>query len=581
MAFASASLTAQNVAAQGDFVGTLGPLTLKLHIKAAPDGHLTGTLDSPTQGANGILCTDFVVEGSTLSFKVPAVTGTWSGAIESGGGILSGTWSQGTPLPLTFSRDTFELAATPSAVDGIWLGSSQFQGRSVRTQLIVESGTKGEQRCTVDSPDLGVFGLGCANVMYSKDDLAFDVPSVQAGWHGKLSADGRKLSGTWTQQGPGAPAPSRLDFDRQTQRVQPVAAARPTYLPAAAPVSAADMQAVLRRDLDKTLTTGLLALDKPIGVAIGVVRDGQRSVFALGAAKPDSVFEIGSITKTFTGLLMARMVEQGKVTPDTPVRKLLPSGTVAKPSGREITVLDLVTQHSGLPRLPDNFAPANAANPYVDYREANLYQFLGKHGVEKPSDAAFLYSNLGFGLLGQALANRAGEAYPELIAKEVLRPLGMIDSAIALTADQQRRFIPAHLADLSPGRPWEFSALAGCGALRSTASDLLKYLEANMDPAKLPTLSAAFARSHELLAEVGPGSRIGYAWIYDAASGSYWHDGGTGGFTSFVSFNPRDHYAGVVLANVALNSRGNFADLLGQHIQQRLAGQPAVSLDAW
>ncbi len=103
--------------------------------------------------------------------------------------------------------------------------------------------------------------------------------------------------------------------------------------------------------------------------------------------------------------MLSQMAEQGKVTLDEPVRELLPDGTVAKPAGDEITLLDLATQHSGLPRLPDNLKPADPANPYADYGAANLYAFMAKQGVAKPKDADFLYSNLGMGLLGQALAN--------------------------------------------------------------------------------------------------------------------------------------------------------------------------------
>ena len=104
-----------------------------------------------------------------------------------------------------------------------------------------------------------------------------------------------------------------------------------------------------------------------------------------------------------------------KVKLDEPVRELLPPGTVAKPDGAEIRLFDLATQRSGLPRLPDNFAPADRDNPYADYGAANLYAFLLKHGVALPANAQYLYSNLGFGLLGQALSDRAGLPYPELL----------------------------------------------------------------------------------------------------------------------------------------------------------------------
>jgi CubicO group peptidase (beta-lactamase class C family) len=346
------------------------------------------------------------------------------------------------------------------------------------------------------------------------------------------------------------------------------------------------MQAVLDKDLEQALKSGVLSPDTSAGVAIGVVRGGVRRIFAYGTAKPDSLFEIGSITKTFTGLVLAQLIVQGKVRLDEPVRELLPPGTVAKPRGTEITLLDLITQHSGLPRMPDNFSPADPANPYADYHPANLYQFLGKHGVEKPADASFLYSNLGVGLLGQALANRAATSYANLVMEEVTEPLGMHDTVVSLSPAQQARFIQGHSRNSRPAGPWDQDALAGAGGLRSTASDMLTYLEANLNPSKptastsknARTIPAALVQSHELRAEAGPKLRIAFAWLYNPESGDYWHDGGTGGYTAFAFFNPQDDYAAIVLLNRTLGPQGSFADRIGEHISERFAGKPAISL---
>ena len=135
-----------------------------------------------------------------------------------------------------------------------------------------------------------------------------------------------------------------------------------------------------------------------------------------------------------------------------------------------IGLLDLATQHSGLPRMPDNFAPAEESNPYADYHAANMYAFLAKHGVAKPGNAPFLYSNYGFGLLGQALSNRAGEPYPQLLKDEVLDPLGMHDTTVALSPEQQARFLPGHTGVHRPAHAWDLDAFAGAGAIRSTSS---------------------------------------------------------------------------------------------------------------
>lgn len=577
--FLTGPALAEEPAVQGDYLGTLGTLHLKLHVTVAADGTLSGALDSPDQGAAGIPCADFHLQGSTLSFAVPSVHGTWQGLVGSDGATLSGTWNQGAPMPLTFTRDTFVAASKPSPVDGFWLGTLQAPGQSLRIQLTVRSDPAGQEFCTLDSLDQRGYGLACANVAWSGSDLSLEVPQVGGHWRGKLSGDGQMLSGTWTQ---GVSWP--LIFQRQMKAQLPPPPPKISYDPALAPVAAAAMQAVLSQDFAPALRSGALSAATSAGVAIGVVRNGVPRVFAWGSATPDSIFEIGSITKTFTGLVLAQMVAQGKVKLDEPVRKLLPPGTVARPRGAEITLLDLVTQHSGLPRLPDNLAPADPDNPYSDYRALNLYRFLAAHGVEKPADAPFLYSNLGVGLLGQALADHAGTSYAKLVSEEVTVPLQLSDTTVSLSAGQQARFIQGHTFDNRPARAWDMDALAGAGALRSTAADMLTYLEANLHPEGFAasgagatrTLAAALAQSHQLRADAGA-ARIAFAWLYNPQTRDYWHNGATGGYSGFAFFNLQGDYAGVVLMNRTAGAQGSLADLLGQHISERFAGRPAIA----
>jgi CubicO group peptidase (beta-lactamase class C family) len=259
---------------------------------------------------------------------------------------------------------------------------------------------------------------------------------------------------------------------------------------------------------------------------------------------------------------------------------LLPAGTVAKPDGAEITLLDLATQHSGLPRMPDNFSPADPQDPYADYRPANLYQFVAKHGVSKPADAPFNYSNLGLGLLGQALAVRAGMSYPELLKTLVTGPLGLNDTVVKLSPEQEKRFAQGHGPGHQPAHPWNIDALAGAGAIRSTAADMLTYLEAQLHPDRAPqgTLPSALEMCHQLRADGLPGMKIGLAWLYVPEKGAFWHNGGTGGFSSYALFNPKGDYVVVVLYNTTISGGGSFADRLGEHIAERLSGKPAIVL---
>jgi CubicO group peptidase (beta-lactamase class C family) len=361
-------------------------------------------------------------------------------------------------------------------------------------------------------------------------------------------------------------------------RSAPAALPALTFDATAAPVAARDMQAVMDRDLRQQLTSGELAPGTGAGLAIGVSKHGERRVFTYGAANPDSLFEIASITKTFTGLILARMVTQGKVRLDEPVRELLPPGTVAKPPGDEITLLDLATHHSGLPAMPDNMHPADRDNPYADYGPQQLYAYLARHGVAKPADVTFVYSNLGGGLLGQALSVRAGRSYADLLRDEITGPLGMTDTVVKLSGDRQQRFLQGYDRRHRPVHAWDLDALAGAGAIRSTAGDMMKYLEANLHPEKYAALSGALALSHRLRDDANGGQQIALAWAYGADSGTYWHNGASTGFTSHAFFNPRADCAAVVLVNSGPNPLLS-PDVIADHIRQRFTGKPALSLD--
>jgi len=471
-------------------------------------------------------------------------------------------------------------APAPPDLSGIWLGTLQAGPKGLRLQLRIDM-SKMPPACALDSLDQHAKGIPCTDVAVTGTSLTLMVPAV----HGKLtadvSADGNTLSASWTQGGP----PMPLTLTRQATAIEPPKPALDDALP---PVPLASLKDVLDKDLAAALASGELAPGTDAGVTIGVVQHGVRKVLAYGATKPDALFEIGSITKTFTGLILAQMVEQKKARLDEPVRALLPAGTVAAPSsGAEITLLDLSAQRSGLPRMPDNFKPANPANPYVDYDKTLLYAFLASHGVAAPAKPEFGYSNLGVGLLGQALSERAGMTYEALVRKQVTGPLGMHDTVITIPAALRARFVQGHDADHKPAPAWDQNALAGAGAIRSTAGDMLTYLEAQLHPDKLPpamratpegkTLAAAITASHAIQGEALPGMHIALNWLRVDETGSLWHNGGTAGQTAFAVFNPDADYAVIVLCNASPGER-MFADDVGAHVAQRLSGRPAISL---
>jgi serine-type D-Ala-D-Ala carboxypeptidase/endopeptidase len=484
------------------------------------------------------------------------------------------------PPAIAFAQTT----PTPISPEGYWQGTLGSGPGKLRVLISISKSADGGFTGTLQSVDQGVT-LPISNIKLDNSAVHFELKDIGGVYQGNLSKDGATLTGTWAQTGVPTQA---LNFTWSATK--PDMAPNPTIVPAAPPVPLSGLQAVLDRELAPVLDHGILAKSTGGGIVIGVYDHGQKQVFAYGTAQPDSMFEIGSLTKTFTGLILAQMVQQKKVSFDDPVRTLLPDGTVIKPLGKEISLVDLATQHSGLPRMPDNFRPASVANPYVDYHAQQMYEYIGKHGVVRPNDSIFLYSNFGFGLLGTALSLRAGVPYGQLVRNEISAPLHMEDTVITLSPTQQSRLIQGHDAQNHPAGRWDFDVFAGAGALVSTASDMLNYLDANLHPEKLTaggaadspaaTLPAAITADHELRATgIGP-AKVALAWLYNEQTKIYFHDGGTGGYASFAAFMPGDDRAIVVLYNRSDVATGSpFAQRVFFNIVGLMRGEPTIKLD--
>ncbi len=316
------------------------------------------------------------------------------------------------------------------------------------------------------------------------------------------------------------------------------------------------------------------------GMVIGVVdADGHARFAAAGERAPgvrldaDSVFEIGSLTKVFTSSALAAMVVSGEVTLDEPVADLLP-GIRLPQRGGPITLRHLATHTSGLPAMPDNFKPNDPANPYADYHTDALYRFLSRYSLTRDVGTREEYSNLGAALLGLALSRKAGVDYETLLRTRVLAPLGMHDSATTLTPALRARLAPGHDDDGTVVANWTFDALAGAGALKSTASDVVRFLAAHLDPASAP-LGKTLALTH------GDPNKDGLdltrlAWDRRRTPGGHvvlWHNGGTGGYRAWAGLDPDRHLAVVVLTNSDVG-----VDEIGFHLLD-----PAVPLPraAW
>lgn len=306
-------------------------------------------------------------------------------------------------------------------------------------------------------------------------------------------------------------------------------------------------------------------------IAIGMIDPSGRATFFYGnTAMTDgrpvdagTLFEIGSITKAFTGILLADCVARGEVKYDDPIQKYLPDGVTAPTRGdKQITLLDLATHHSGLPRLPDNLNPSDDEDPYADYTDKLLYEFLTGHELSRDIGSEYEYSNLGAGLLGHLLARATGKTYELLLVERISKPLGMGDTAIHLSDDQQHRLAHGH-AGVVPVPNWTLDdALAAAGAIRSTTTDMLTFLAANAGIESSP-IAGAMNASHERRQDAGRDMAVGLGWHIDTGGEApvIWHNGGTGGYHSYCGFRP-DTKLGVV---VLTNSTENIDDI-GRHL---------------
>lgn len=279
------------------------------------------------------------------------------------------------------------------------------------------------------------------------------------------------------------------------------------------------------------------------------------------ATPPEKVlFEIGSITKVFTGLLLGQAVAEKRVTLDDPLRRFLPQSVKLAPSVGAITLRQLATHTAGLPRMPNNFKPADELNPFADYRVEDLYRFLEGFPQATPTPAPE-YSNLGIGLLGHVLSLVYARPYADLLAEKITGPLGLKDTVIALSAEQQQR-----LAEPRDGRkaikPWTFDALMGCGALRSTVSDMVQFAQALMTE-KSPVAEAwRVAREPQVRPPNSDPIGLAVFIVKTREETVYRHNGATGGYQAVWSFSPHTRHALVILANNTEGNPGGIADVL-------------------
>lgn len=319
-------------------------------------------------------------------------------------------------------------------------------------------------------------------------------------------------------------------------------------------------------------------------VMIGVIdQKGNKHYLAMGE-KPEklekldenTIFEIGSITKTMTSILLADAIQRMEMKLDDPVQQYLPTGmTVPTRDGKPVTLEQLATHTSGFPRMPQIQMEAIRqdgkllADPYSRFDSDQLKKALETTKVKVEKKPRVDYSNFGTGLLGFALARKYGKDYSTLIDDRLFKPLEMKSSFITVPASEQKRFIDGHSPTGTVVPHWDFTDPAvGAGGVRSTAADMLRYLEAAMGKSNAlqPAFNLALAPQYEM----NPRMQIGLAWLMLDMQKSrvWWHNGGTGGFCSYCAFSKSPGVAVVILCNRGGTNRD--VDNLGMKLMDTL-----------
>lgn len=330
---------------------------------------------------------------------------------------------------------------------------------------------------------------------------------------------------------------------------------------------------------------------KHVGAVVAAVSGDRVEIRGIGAAATtgasagqppsgDTLFEVGSVTKLFTALTLARLAVAGVVDVEEPVADLLPPGTpVPTRDGEPVRLWHLATHTSGLPRLPKGLLKAvlvgrNRQDPYADCTEEYVLGTLGRTKLAARPGVRCTYSNLGVGLLGIALSRRAGLPYDELVAREITVPLGLSDTSVAVPPERASRLAAGHTKRRQPTSAWDMAALAGAGGLHATAEDLLSFVRVHLDLKAVADQAFAdalrLARSRQIVMVADHHVHLGWMSVQPKGSGKrrlYWHNGQTGGFASWVGFVPKRRAGVVVLSNTARS-----VDRAGMGLLRRVEG---------
>ncbi len=310
---------------------------------------------------------------------------------------------------------------------------------------------------------------------------------------------------------------------------------------------------------------------KTVGLSIGVLKDGKTYFYNYGETEKgngqvpnaENVYEIGSITKTFTGILLAKAIIEKKIALTDPVNKFLPKNIPVLKFGNDtLKIVHLANHSSGLPSLPDNFNPAGWENPYREYDEKKMMEYLTHATLSHKPGEKFEYCNLAVGLLGYILEKINSMPYEKMVSAFICSPAGMTATRQFLLKKDSALFVKGYNESILPNSQWDFKALAAAGCLRSNTTDMLAY--AALQSAADKTLQKAIDLSHQATFNAGA-QKIALNWfIQNWGWGDIlFHGGQTGGYKSFLAVNPGTKNAVIILSNTAVSNDAAGVKILG------------------
>src|SRR6185437_15625735 len=315
------------------------------------------------------------------------------------------------------------------------------------------------------------------------------------------------------------------------------------------------------------------------GLSIGYIEGDRSGIVHLGRAnqsgqKPNdqTIYELGSISKIFTSLLLADATLRGEINIYT-AANVPNAARIRLPwrDGRSIKWIDLSTHRSGLPRLPDNLSPADPSNPYRDYDSKKAAEFLNSYKLPRAPGKAQEYSNLGVSVLGYLLAQKVGKSYQQLLRERIAAPLKLTDCTISLSADQTKRLATPHAQFGSPTSPWTFADMPGAGEVHATIRDMMNFARAQLNPPDGAIGEAIDLAWKQHTEADSSGPAMGLGWMIAGDGQTRWHNGQTGGSTSAIFINRKYKCAVVVLCNTAVT--GKIEELATQLLQQEAGAQ--------